>query len=278
MLLCGALAALPAAGQDVILLRDASEIEARVEQVDGQSIAYRRSGDTTGPLRRIGRDKVISITYANGEREVYALESGQADAPEEDYPWPPVSRSYRVGDLFCEGGVVGIVIHTTDGGRHGVLVSTDMEQAAFAREDFEKTPIGMDDPRDGWRNMRTLQRYVETNALPWGCFPAFAWCRGLGPGWYIPAVDEFEYLSCFAREGRYPQSELEIYRMCRELGRACEESGGVGFGPFSAYPVSSTEASAGQVWHMKPNREKGARPRDRLDKGMALSVKAFHRF
>lgn len=277
-LLFGALAALPAAAQDIILLRDASEIRADVLEVDERSVAYRNFGDETGPLRRIGRDKLVSITYANGDKEVYAGQSAGPRSPGDDYPWPPVSRSYRVGELFSEGGVVGIVIHATDDGRHGLLVSLDMDQMTFAGSGLEKVAIGMDDRLDGWRNMKVLERFVQANGLTWGCFPAFAWCRGQGPGWYLPAVDELKYLSCFDREGRYPRNELDIYRVCRALGRACEEFGGVGFGPFSAYPISSTEASAAQVWHMLPDRENGARPRDHVDKNFPLSVKAFHRF
>lgn len=279
ILLCGALASLPAAAQDIILLRDASEITARVEAIDEQSIAYRNFDNPTGPLRRIARERVVSITYANGEKEVYADERAQsASAPGDDYPWPTVSRSYRVGEFFSEGGVVGIVIHVSDDGRHGLLVSLDMDQSAFAGSGLETVQIGMSDRLDGWRNMQVLERFVQANGLTWGCFPAFAWCRGQGPGWYIPAVDELKHLSCFDREGRYPRNELDIYRVCRALGRACEEYGGVGFGPFSAYPISSTEASGSQVWHMLPDREKGARPRDHVEKNFPLSVKAFHRF
>lgn len=71
LLLAGVLGALPAAAQDVLLLRDAQEILGRVEEVDERSVVYRSWGEESGPQHRIGKDKLVCITYANGEKEFF---------------------------------------------------------------------------------------------------------------------------------------------------------------------------------------------------------------
>ncbi len=282
LLPAGVLGALPAAAQDVLLLRDAREIRGRVEEVGERSVVYRSWGEESGPLRRIGRDKLVCITYANGEKELFTDAGGAGGAA--DYPWPPVSRAYAVGDLFDEGGVAGIVVQTTDGGRHGVIVSLETRKLAWADRfalpgsGIEKTEVGCSDPDDGWRNMQRAEEFVRANRLSWDVFPAFAWCRMLGPGWYLPAVNEFRCLAAFAENGAYPMSEMDVYRMCRNLYMVCETCGGTPNNPFMTYLASSTERSAETVWHIKPDREKGDRPRDSYTKFMGAHVKAFHRF
>lgn len=282
LLLAGVLGALPAAAQDVLLLRDAQEILGRVEEVDERSVAYRSWGEESGPLHRIGKDKLVCITYANGEKEFFTGANGSDGAA--DYPWPAVCRAYAVGDLFEEGDVVGIVVQTTDGGRHGVIVSLETRKLAWAdRFSFPgsgiaKMAMGCDDPDDGWRNMQRAEEFVRANQLSWSMFPAFAWCRMLGPGWYIPAVNEFRCLAAFSEDGAYPSGETDLYRMCRNLYKACEPYGGTPDNPFMTYLVSSTERSAESVWHIKPDREKGDRPRDSYTKYTKAHVKAFHRF
>lgn len=269
-LLAGLCGLSPVSAQDIILLREASEIEAEVTEIDDSGILYRRFGDSLGPLRRISRDSVFKITYANGEREVFLAESTARAA---GYPWPSVSRSYAVGELFQEGDVVGIVIHTTDGGRHGVIVSLDMKRAPFFKFCCGIL-IGLSDRQDGWRNMRIMESFVRESGLQWSDFPAYAWCRSLGPGWYLPAIDEMHYLGCFADEG----NEKELYRMLRNMGRACEVYGGAGFGPFSGMLLSSTERETGVLLHLYPDRPKGVSLRDHSWMHELSAIKAFHRF
>ncbi len=282
LLLAGVLGALPAAAQDVLLLRDAQEIRCRVEEVGERSVAYRSWGEDSGPLRRIGREKLVCITYANGEKEAFA----DSDAPggPADYPWPPVSRAYAVGDLFEEGGVRGVVVQMTDGGRHGVIVSLETRKLAWADRfalpgsGIHETEMGCSNPDDGWRNQQRAEEFVRANRLTWDLLPAFGWCRMLGPGWYLPAVNEFRCLASFSENGEYPANDMDLYRLLRNLTRHCETYGGTPYNPFMTYLASSTERSAETVWHIKPDRAKGERPRDSYTKFIGAHVRAFHRF
>lgn len=282
-LLCGALAALPAAGQDVILLRDASEIRADVEAVDEQSIAYRNFDNPTGPLRRIGRERVVSITYANGEKEVYADAGPQPAASADDYPWPPVSRSYRVGEFFSEGGVRGIVVRTDAEGRHGLLMSVVGAWLAYD----EGIGPGYDrllcaDANDGWKNQCELGRFLASASLSWDAYPAFAWCRSLGPGWYLPAPGELESLWCFAEDGLPPRNMMRMTRVCKEINRVSREHGGEDsidwFFHINAF-WSSAEVSADRARPLLWVHKNTASWRERgYPKTKPLNVRAFHRF
>lgn len=267
----------PLSAQDIILLRDASEIEASVTEIDDESVVYRRFGDPDGPLRRVARSDVFAITYANGEREAFAEERPR-------YPWPPVSRSYAVGELFDEGGVRGIVIHTTDGGRHGVLLSLDMANLAFVSSrdrDIAEIPISLADAQDGWRNRLVLERFVRESGLSWSLFPACDWCRSLGPGWYLPAVDELKYLSCFTEDGRWPQTLTGLYVLMQNMAVACKEFGAKNYSWGYLWSSTESESKVGNVWHIRPDCERKAPGRFEMcawPKTNRLRVKAFHRF
>lgn len=288
ILLCGALCALPAAAQDIILLRDASEIRADVKEVDERSIAYRNFGDETGPLRRIGRDRVVSITYANGEKEVYTdsadpSASASGEAYGDDYPWPPVSRSYRIGDLFSEGGVEGIVVRVDALGQHGLVMSVCGDWLAY------DTGIGMvynqllcTDRNDGWANQCRLDRFLTSAGLSWDGFPAFAWCRSLGPGWYLPAIGELECLWHFSADGSAPRNMGQMIRICKRINELSRTYGGedsIDWFFRLMFFWSSTEAPGEKalplVW--VHNRTRSLREQG-MQKTKPLNVRAFHRF
>ena len=86
----------------MILLRNADEIKTRVTEITETDVLC-KMWDDPAKMLRIARAEVFSITYANGERELFAEEKSAAA----DYPWPAVTRSYRPGDLFDEDGVRG---------------------------------------------------------------------------------------------------------------------------------------------------------------------------
>ena len=127
------------AAQDVILLRNADEIKARVTEITETDVLC-KMWDDPAKMLRIARAEVFSITYANGERELFAEEKSAAA----DYPWPAVTRSYRPGDLFDEDGVRGVVISTTDEGRHGLILSLGQPAARTFRpyRRLEQPPQG----------------------------------------------------------------------------------------------------------------------------------------
>lgn len=271
--LAGVCALAPVSAQDIILLRDASEIEARVTEIDDTDVVYRRFGDSIGPLHRIARADVFAITYANGEREAFSEENSFGTAR---YPLPPVSRSYAVGDLFDEGGVTGIVIHTTDGGRHGVLLSLNSADLAFVspkERDLAEITIGLSDTQDGWQNLLVMERFVQEKGLSWSSFPAYEWCRSLGPGWYLPAVDELKYLICFSQDGQWPQTLMGLFTLKLNMDNVCKSYGEKTCSRRCLW--SSTEICPDGMWFMLSFMDPD---RYVCPKNKRFGARAFHRF
>lgn len=266
-----------AAAQDMILLRTAEEIRAMVIEITDTEIKYRNFGQTDGPVRALSRDKVFSVSYANGEKDVFKPAQPRAGA----YPYPRVSRSYRVGELFDEGGVRGLVVSTTDGGRHGLLLSLEeggcvwggawgQEQTETFRT-FECFCRSLD---DGWANMQAVAEVIgHTTGLTWANFPAFDWCRSLGPGWYLPAYEEICCLWNFG-PANPAMSVREHSEAVYALTALLESAGGERMRRMSYYWTSSEDGSAEQarVWAPRPDKYKY------FGKRFGTAVRAFHKF
>ena len=176
-----------AEAQDVILLRNADEVKAEVREITDSHILYTLWGGSDKVLS-LPRAEVFSVTYQNGEKELFVGDDSGATGPvtAADYPWPRVTKSYRPGDLFDEDGIRGIVISTTDNGRHGLILS--LEQAPkslrWSADSSWATDLllGLSDREDGWNNRRRLIERLAEGKLTWEDFPAFEWCESLGPG------------------------------------------------------------------------------------------------
>jgi len=187
--------------QDLIVKYDESKIEARVLEITLEEVSYKRFSNPDGPTYRLPVTEIRYIEYPNGERDTFqavAEESAKslpAEKPLPETTTPPTenssAESYAIGDLYNVGGVKGIVLHTTDEGRHGLIVS--LEETTTRWDTFEKEQAqatGATDRADGQKNMAALERYIADKGLSWSDFPAAAWCRSLGEGWYLPAIDE----------------------------------------------------------------------------------------
>ncbi len=253
--------------QDLILLKSAEEINGKVEQIRQSELLYRKAELPDGPLYTIPLKDVFSVTYANGYRETFndfAAEI-QEVSNGEGYPYPPVSRAYKVGEIFNEGGVKGIVIHTTDNGRHGLLLSmtessTPIQWGSLI-SNGDKVVIFKTDARDksdGWNNMKTIEGIIDNTDVTWNNFPAFQFCREQGPGWYLPSIDELNLVWNLASGS--PQSVWDQTKSCKRVQECLENHGADGM--FYAAPFyirnyhSSTECDAFTVWPLLPINDK----------------------
>ena len=80
------------AAQDIILKRNAEQIEAIVKEITDTDVKYRKFTNTEGVTYSIRRSEVFSITYENGTMDLFADEKPQAVAA--SFPYTPVSHSY----------------------------------------------------------------------------------------------------------------------------------------------------------------------------------------
>jgi hypothetical protein len=59
--------------QDIIYLRDGTEIEAQILEIGTSSISYKKYSNIEGPTYVIELDKLFMILYENGEKDVFKL-------------------------------------------------------------------------------------------------------------------------------------------------------------------------------------------------------------
>jgi len=265
-----------AAAQDIILKRNAEEIEAIVREITDTDIRYRKFSDPEGVTYSIARSRVFSITYMNGQKELFVDDAPQPSAGE--YPYPPVSRSYAVGDLFDEGGVRGIVIRAEDSGRHGLILSleNDAKEWAEYKKEMRQLSTGCTDREDGWNNMKTVRDLIANTSLVWSNFPAFSWCKDLGPGWYLPAQKELECVWNFgpANPAFSAKDHREAVQTINALLEACDAGRiRLAYGGWS-----STEINADAAFYLiNTNAALKAYSKGAL-KFASLPVRAVHKF
>lgn len=284
-----------AMSQDIILLRTADEIRATVLEVGETEVCYRNYGDNNGPMRRIGRDKILRITYANGEKETFADVASSSDsASDVSYPYPAVSRRYAVGDLFSEGDVQGVVVAVDAEGRHGLIMSLLGDCLAYGTPLAARGNTGAlicSDADDGWRNMVALEASMSKAGLSLDNFPAYAWCRSLGKGWYLPAINELKVLAQCVLSQNEPKTLSDITRICKWVNNISMQYGGEdSIDWFFRTPMlwSSTEVSENFAYPLAWSKCKAVSSglgypshnpnTEGYVKNAPLHIRAFHKF
>ena len=109
-------AALYCAGaQDIILLRDGNELKTVVKEISEEEVKYTSWPEGSGPLLTVSTGDIFKITFQNGETQMFgtAVPDGK----------------YEIGDIYDRDGVKGIVVHTTDDGRHGLIMNEQYEDS-----------------------------------------------------------------------------------------------------------------------------------------------------
>lgn len=202
-----------AAAQDLIVKRDASRIEAKVSEVAPDAVRYKRWSNPDGPTYVLPVAQIDYIRYANGETERFAAcetlpatpvtpatpatpatvpsasESAAHAASDGDVEY--VVRRYEIGEYYDRNGVRGVICDLSEDRLHGLVISLDelyLHWSEFRKPDL--CTVGADDREDGRTNMERVAAYIEANGGSWSDFPAFAWCREQGEGWYLPSIGE----------------------------------------------------------------------------------------
>ena len=93
---------------------------------------------------------------------------------------------YKVGDYYNDGTKEGVVFTVSKDGMHGKIISLEQSDEKWAVKEVSNVDTGAENEKDGMVNMNKVkkQKNWEEN------YPAFAWCAGLGDGWYLPAEKE----------------------------------------------------------------------------------------
>lgn len=289
LLLAILLFAADVAAQDLLVRNDGSSQRVTVLKVSSKRVKYVRYR-TEKPVYVLSTDEIRYIEYPDGERDYFGKASQQpenkvvtasvtevvpAEAKTPTFVATPIAETgYKVGDIYREGDVVGIVVSTTDEGRHGVIASLDEACLAWSSQPRrEMAKVGCTDRMDGRNNMAKIAEYAAANSLSLSDFPAAEWCASKGEGWYLPAINEVWILGTAFNGG----SRVAFSRAARKrFNGALRNAGGRPLNDIMFYH-SSTEGEARNVSlysHMgsaQPEIDEGS-------KGDKLFVRAFRKF
>lgn len=101
----------------------------------------------------------------------------------------------RKGDILEINGVKGIVFQVDEEGTHGSMMSIKAFRGvkdAWCSKSKYAEEIPADSKTDGMKNTQAVYDYAAQNHIDLREFPAFAWCKSLGEGWYIPSISQLE--------------------------------------------------------------------------------------
>ena len=243
-----------AAAQDLIVKKDGTNVEAKVLEIGEKDIKYKKASHLDGPTYLVSVANVVYIRFKDGSTDIFSQEDYDRLAAEAKNPTPQkqpkrsapsaFAGRYQPGDYFDENGVRGIVIEV-DAEGHGIVMS--IAQAAFAR-------------------------MADEGKVRWEDYPAFKWCRDLGEGWYLPAINEVLRIGHLYNNGR-----IKFDRKAREqFNNRLKEHGGVKMDRLMYY-FSSTEgddAWTAMTTHM------GIEPPfvEQTSKNISFLVRAMHKF
>ena len=78
LLLCGS----TLFAQDIITKKDGTDIQAKVTEVSNSQIVFKKFSNLDGPSYKMDVADILMITYENGEREMFNVETAKSDIPE----------------------------------------------------------------------------------------------------------------------------------------------------------------------------------------------------
>lgn len=123
------------------------------------------------------RDLLEKIQFAKERQKIESMET---------------TGPYKVGDYYSYKGKKGIVFEVTLDGRHGKIIHLrNIAQGTYqwcTPERYMGKSVGATSTTDGEINLRAIRELIFWEQM----FPAFKACTDVGPGWYLPAIEELE--------------------------------------------------------------------------------------
>lgn len=98
-------------GQDVIILKNGDEIEAKVTEILSSEVKYKRATNITGPTYTLAKSKIFMIRYESGDKDIFDSMDASASKPAEkrsDISSPVNSNPSEfvfdpeIGDPYCQ--------------------------------------------------------------------------------------------------------------------------------------------------------------------------------
>ncbi len=98
---------LSAFAQDIIVLRNADEIEAKVQTIGYNDITYKKWDFQDGPSYQIAQSDVLFIKYANGRKELFYNRQTSDNKSSSDEPiYVNKTQKRTLFNIYIEGGAL----------------------------------------------------------------------------------------------------------------------------------------------------------------------------
>lgn len=163
----------------------------------------------------------------------------------------------KKGDILNVGGVKGIVFFVDEDHEHGTMMCIQalrgVKNAWCLNKKYLRRTKAYSET-DGRANTEGVFRFTAENGINLDEFPAFAWCKKLGEGWYIPARKELEQFIFYwlgsdnELDWESEDSGIDMENpgdKAKEINRKLIEAGGV---PFHNWVYTSTETEKGEIY------------------------------
>ena len=132
------------------------------------------------------REAQVEISYPGIEKP-YPVFTVRQRAEGED----PSVKKYKVGDLYENGNVKGIVFKVDETGEHGKILSLTEHTTVWSLEYVDLTlqfgPFSMEDGYTNTKNIKEIENWKKN-------YPSFKWCDEMNlpdvTAWYMPAIWE----------------------------------------------------------------------------------------
>ncbi len=93
----------------------------------------------------------------------------------------------KIGEIYDKNGIEGLVVKLASDGTPAVIMSLERSNERFYTEDKLQHPLNAGNRNDGRKNMAAIEQYISQYGEE---FPLYEWCKSLGEGWYLPAINE----------------------------------------------------------------------------------------
>lgn len=166
------------------------------------------------------RQPINKSVFIDGVATPISPKSDEAQVP------TTVISKYKVGDYYELGTKKGVVFWVNKDGTSGKIVSLHSTKSAWCSESAHK--VYTSHTENGSINQEAIeQKYGWEHK-----YPAFAWCKAQGKGWYLPAIEELQ----------------KIYRVKDVVNKQLECQGGA---ELNAWYWSSTEVGEFRAWYVR---------------------------
>ncbi len=131
--------------QDIIITKDAQKIDAKILEVSGSEIKYKKQSNLEGPTFILGVEELNSIIYANGEVQVFTNKQNFTQQNEENLEFSTkeeIGRVYRnwnglldyihinTGVDILQYNTLYVYINPLDISREGISIMSDEQYSA----------------------------------------------------------------------------------------------------------------------------------------------------